>query len=180
VSALSVLARPRTADQIATFFSVKTMPILRACMLLVAFSAAASLVHAQRVPWKHGDKPPALAGFRLYETADSARARLGTGVSVDTLGTGADAALAFTNRERGISLVTSRADGVAIIYVSRRDAGMLDSIRVGDTRERVLQRWGNPSQADGSHALWLIDDWVILVELGEGNTVVRMGVGRQG
>src|SRR5215813_12653233 len=135
----------------------------------------ASAVHAQRLPWKHGDKPPALAGFKLYEEPAAARARLGNDVTVDTLGDRSDPALAYTSRKRGISLITSRLDGVAIIYVTRRDAGMLDSIRVGDSRERVLARWGQPSRVNGGIALWLVDDWVIHVELGEGNQIIRLG-----
>ncbi|MBW8770112.1 MAG: hypothetical protein JF589_10170 [Gemmatimonadetes bacterium] len=156
------------------------MRILHTVVVLGLLSGAAGSAHAQRLPWKHGDTPPTLAGFRLHERPDSARARLGADVTVDTLGTSDDAALAYTSRRRGISLVTSRLDGVAIIYVTRRDAGMLDSIRVGDTRERVVRRWGNPPSTDGPNALWLVDDWVIVVELGEDKKVVRLAVGRQG
>jgi hypothetical protein len=144
---------------------------------LLVFSGAS--MSAQQLPWKHGDKAPALAGFNLGEEPGAARARLGPDIQVDTLGTGADVALAFTSAKRGISLVTSRADGVAIIYVTNRDAGALDSIRVGDTSDQVLARWGHPSKVDGANALWLVDEWVIVVELGEGNRVVRLGVGRQ-
>jgi hypothetical protein len=151
--------------------------LLAALAIAVAHSTDAI---AQQLPWKQGDKPPALAGFKLYEDAAAARARLGSDVTVDTLGDRADPTLAFTSRTRGISLVTSRLDGVAIIYVTRPDAGMLDSIRVGDTRDRVLARWGRPSRVDGSNALWIVDDWIVMVELGEGNRIVRLGVGRQG
>ena len=148
--------------------------------LLVLLGVLASPLEAQTFPWKSGDRPPALAGFRLYEAPDGARMRLGGPVTVDTLGSGPGAALAYTNPERGISLVTSRLDGVAIIYVTKREAGELDGIRVGDTREQVLTRWGKPSRAGGPNGLWLVDDWVISVELGEGERVVRLGVGRQG
>src|SRR3954451_15133941 len=138
------------------------MRILHTVVVLGLLSGAAGSAHAQRLPWKHGDTPPTLAGFRLHERPDSARARLGADVTVDTLGTSDDAALAYTRRRRGISLVTSRLDGVGIIYVTRRDPVMLDSIRVGDTRERVVRRWGNPPSTDGPNALWLVDDWVIV------------------
>jgi hypothetical protein len=150
--------------------------VLAASVLLVVSSSA----QAQHFPWKRGDKPPTLAGFRLYETPADARARLGADATVDTLGGHSDPAVAYTSAKRGISLVTSRLDGVAIIYVTRREAGVLDSVRVGDSRDRVLARWGQPTSAEGNNALWLVDDWVIVVELGAGDRVVRLGVGRQG
>jgi hypothetical protein len=147
---------------------------------LALLAGAAPEAQAQHLPWKHGDKPPTLAGFTLYEKPAAARARLGADVTVDTLGSGPDAALSFTSRKRGISFVASKADGVAIIYVTSRDAGMLDSVRVGDSRQRVLARWGEPSAVQGSNAVWMVDEWVIVVQLGEGNEIVRLGLGRQG
>jgi hypothetical protein len=152
------------------------VPFVAATMIIALGTNAA----AQRLPWKHGDKPPSLAGFYLHEEQTSARAKLGSNVTADTLGDRSDPAIAITSQERGVSLVASRLDGVAIIYVTRRDAGVLDSIRVGDTRDRVLARWGPPSRIDGSNALWLVDDWVVIVELGDGNRIARLGVGRQG
>jgi hypothetical protein len=151
-----------------------------ATMCLGLTAALSSPALAQHFPWKHGDKPPTLAGFRLYEKAATARDRLGPGISTDTLGDRADPAVAFTSSKRGVSVVTSRLDGVAIIYVTRREAAMLDSIRVGDTRDRVLARWGPPSTGNGNVALWIVDNWVVSVQLGPDNRVARLGVGRQG
>src|SRR3712207_2505046 len=91
--------------------------LLAAAAILVAASPLASPLDAQQLPWKSGDRPPTLAGFSLYEPAQTAAARLGAPVAVDTLGSGPNAAVAYTNRERGVSLVTSRLDGVAIVYV---------------------------------------------------------------
>jgi hypothetical protein len=157
---------------------MKAFPFVPFLAALIGFCNTGAT--AQRLPWKHGDKPPRLAGFALYEKASAAKARLGDGVTVDTLGSGRDAAIVYSSTRKGVSLVTSRLDGVAIIYATRRDAGMLDSVRVGDSRDRVLARWGQPSRADGPNALWVVDDWVIVIELGENNRVVRLGVGRQG
>jgi len=152
--------------------------LLRVLCVLVASLIAGSDLAAQQLPWKVGDKPPMLAGFRLAEDPDSARVRLGAGVQVDTMDLASET-FGITHRGKGISLVVSRADGVAVIYADRPEAGSLDSIRVGDESAAVLRRWGQPTTAEGETALWVVGEWVVVVTLNRENRVARIGVGRK-
>jgi hypothetical protein len=152
------------------------MPLLRAAALLMVLGVTA---RAQSLPWKPGDVPPSLAGFRLTGDPAAARTVLGPNVTVDTMGTGPNAQYTYTSAERGVQLVMSRSE-LAVIFVTQRDAGMLDSIRVGDDREAVIRRWGPPMRSSGKNAVWMVDNWAILVELNDKLTVTKLGLGRQG
>ena len=105
-------------------------------------------------------------------------ARLGCDIQVDTLGTGPGAAFAYTNTMAGYSVVISPGDGVAIIYVTKREKGDIDSVRVGDESAAVLRRCGKPTTVGGPNALWVVGDGVVLIELGKGDRAVRIGIGR--
>ena len=147
----------------------------------VATKAAAKPAVPARVagvPWKQGDRPPALAGFQLGDRLAAVRARLGAPVKVDTLGRGADAALSLTNATSGTTAVVSPEDGLAILYLTRREAGVLDEVRVGDAKAHVLGRWGQPTTVNGASAMWVVGTWVVVVELGNGEVVKKLALGR--
>lgn len=141
-------------------------------------AAAATPARAAGLPWKAGDQPPALAGFQLGERLPAVRARLGSPLRVDTLGKDKDAALSLTNFTTGTSAVVSPVDGLAILYLTRREAGMLDDVRVGDAKARVLGRWGQPTTVNGAAAMWVVGNWVVVVELGDGDVVKKLALGR--
>ena len=130
------------------------------------------------LPWKKGDKPPVLAGFRLGDRMPAVRARLGAPVRVDTLGRGPKAALSLTNPATGTTAVVDADLGLAILYLTRREAGALDEVRVGDAKAAVLARWGQPTTVNGASALWVVGGWVVVVELGNGDTVKKLALGR--
>jgi len=130
------------------------------------------------LPWKAGDRPPALAGFQLGERLPAVRTRLGAPLRVDTLGKGKDAALSLSNAKTGTTAVVSPIDGLAILYLSRREAGVLDDVRVGDAKARVLGRWGQPTTVNGASAMWVVGSWVVVVELGDGDVVKKLALGR--
>lgn len=139
---------------------------------------AAAPARAAGLPWKKGDKPPVLAGFRLGDKMPAVRARLGTPVRVDTLGRGPKAALSLTNAASGTTAVVDADLGLAILYLTRREAGALDEVRVGDAKAAVLARWGQPTTVNGASALWVVGGWVVVVELGNGDTVKKLALGR--
>jgi hypothetical protein len=156
-------ARPATAAPAA--------PVARA-------AATTTPARAAGLPWNAGDKPPALAGFQLGERMPSVRTRLGAPLRVDTLGKGKDAALSLTNAKTGTTAVVSPIDGLAILYLTRREAGVLDEVRVGDAKSRVLTRWGQPTTVQGASAMWVVGTWVVVVELGDGDVVKKLALGR--
>ena len=81
-------------------------------------------------------------------------------------------------RSRGLSIVISELDGLSVVYATRRDWGDLDGVRVGDTRERVVQKWGAPDRGDGHAGIYLFGRWLILVRLDDSDShVVQLGLG---
>jgi hypothetical protein len=146
-----------------------------------AAQPAAKPVAAKRgpgLPWKSGDQPPAFAGYRLGDKLAAVRARIGAPVKVDTIGKGRAAALALTNPSTGTTAVVDATEGLAILYITRREAGTLDEVRVGDSKATVLARWGQPTTVEGGTAMWVVGRWVIVVELKDGDVVKRLGLGR--
>ena len=117
---------------------------------------------------------PTLAGFRIGEPTTVALKRLGTALKVDTIGSGM---VSYTNLESGINLIATDAEGVGIILLTRREAGALDSIRIGDSRETVLARWGPAAAGGAPSGLWLAGEYIIAVKFDESGHVIQLGMG---
>jgi hypothetical protein len=120
---------------------------------------------------------PTLAGFRLGEPEDGAVARLGGPLKVETLGSGPEAPVSYTNVAKGITLIASRADGVGIVLVTSRGAGVLDGIRVGDRKEDVVARWSVAGAGGDTDGLWLAGRYVVSVKFDRDGRVARLAIG---
>ncbi len=120
---------------------------------------------------------PALAGFRIGQGISDALARLGKPLKVDTLGSGPDSPVSYANLATGITVVGTTAAGVGVILATSRDAGTLDSVRVGDSRASVLKRWGPPAAGSAEGGLWLDGDYVVAVSFDDGARVKRLVIG---
>ncbi len=131
-------------------------------------------------PWKAGDAPPAFAGFRLGQNLAKARANLRGPIQTDSLGSGAGRGYAYTTRDRGLSILGIPAEGVGIITVRRRDLGVVGGVRVGDTCESVLKRWGRPSSGDAQVAQWIAGKWLVSARCGATRRVSELSVGNVG
>ena len=153
---------------------------------LAGFSIALQLIaaplSAQRVgfPWKAGDSTPAFAGFRLGQNLGKARAAMRGPVQTDTLGSGSSRGYAYTTRDRALSILGIPAEGVAIITVRRRDLGVVDSVRVGDTCDAVLKRWGQPHSGDAQVAQWIAGKWLVSARCDDTRHVSELSVANVG
>jgi hypothetical protein len=176
--ALLVVTVPAAAQGHATTrpASRPTAPVAQPAARAVARPVVAR--RSPGLPWQAGDQPPEFAGYRIGDRMATVRARLGAPVKVDTMGRGPAAALALTNPSTGTTAVVDAYEGLAILYVTRREAGALDEVRVGDSKDAVLARWGKPTTVEGGTAMWVVGHWVIVVELKVGDVVSRLGVGR--
>ena len=137
---------------------------------------------AQRAgfPWKAGDAPPAFAGFRLGQNLAKAKAALRGPIRTDSLGSGPGRGYAYTTRDRGLSILGVPSEGVGIITVRRRDLGVVGGVRVGDTCESVLKRWGRPSSGDAAVAQWVAGKWLVSARCDETRRVSELSVGNVG
>ena len=72
----------------------------------------------------------------------------------------------------------ARAHG---IVVAGANAGALDSVKVGDTREAAIHAWGVPKRIreDGRYLDYVGSHWVLTLEVWQG-TVVQMTLLRAG
>ena len=88
-------------------------------------------------------------------------------------------ALVFTYRQRGVQIIYASLDGVAIIFLQTREAGDIGGVRLGDRREEVLARWGQPSSVQGPSAYYRAGSaWVVIVKLDDDDVVKELGLGR--
>ena len=128
-------------------------------------------------PWKPGDAPPTVAGVPLGASRGRLDSLLGKADRLQPLGPGATA-LFFS--ARGVSVVYSTADGAAVIYLLRRDAGDIGGVRLGDANDSVLAKWGPPSDAAEGTALYTAGGWAVVVGVDSiGKAVVQLGLGRR-
>ena len=119
-------------------------------MVVLLLQALPAMARDGAFPWKPGDAPPQVAGIRLGDGRARLEAILGKPSGAQKIG--ADA-WAFTYQERGVQVLYTPLDGAAIIYLQTRAAGDIGGVRLGDTREDVLARWGNPSSVQGEGPL---------------------------
>ena len=153
-------------------------PSRTARVALTTIIVALAACGREGLPWKAGDTPPALAGVSLGSSRDALLAVLGAPSRIDTLGRDENGAIGMRFASKGVAVVSTTKQGVAIIYVTTRDGGAVDGVRVGDKRADVFKKWGEPTRSGPTKALWVVGDWVVLVEsAAPGDTVTRIGVG---
>lgn len=151
------------------------MPLIRWLALLLLFQVLPAVALGGEFPWKPGDLPPPVAGIRLGD----GRVRLETvlGKPSDTQKLGEDI-LVLTYRQRGVQVIFAPLDGAAIIYLLTREGGDIHGVRLGDTRQEVRARLGDPPVTAGPMAIYRAGIWGIFVKLGQDDKVKQLGIGR--
>ncbi len=147
-------------------------------VIIAAFGAVGAFSQQGVFPWNAGDPPPPVAGVPL----GASRARLDSllGVPDDSERLG-EHGWGFEFHKKGLSIVYTPLDGAAIIYLLRRDAGDIGGVRLGDTHDAVLGRWGKPTTTGGPNSLYIAGKWVVVVTTDSAAThVVQLGLGRVG
>ena len=144
--------------------------------LIIALAACDSAGH---LPWKAGDKAPTLAGVAIGSSREAMLAVLGAPSKVDTLGRDENGAIGMRFASKGVAVVSTTKQGVAIVYVTSHDGGDIDGVHVGDKRSGVFKKWGPPTRSGPTKALWVVGEWVVLVESAPApaDSVTRIGVG---
>lgn len=132
-------------------------PLLLLTLPLTAHAQAIGINPPNVVaPGAHQLTLPAVTfGFRIGESVARARAATPRRVKLDTLAMQPSPLLAMDDTTRGIKLWLTPSDGVGVIVVSKRLAGALLGIRVGDTRLVVLRRLGTPAEERTIGGVWL-------------------------
>src|SRR2546428_10975254 len=143
---------------------------------LVILGAAGAQAQQGPFPGNAGDSPPLVGGIRLGLSRTALDSLLGRPDKVEQMG---QDGLGLTSPKGGVSIVYTPLDGAAIVYLLRRDAGDVGGVRLGDTKDQVLGRWGKPSTGEGMNALYIAGKWVGVINLDStGTRVVQLGLGR--
>lgn len=125
-------------------------------------------------PWTAADAPPSIVGLHLGDTRATVEATLGKAPELRPAGAG----LALEYPQLGLSIVLDAGGNVSMIYLLSRAAGSIDGARVGDAREQVIARWGEPPLVQGAQAMYPVGDWAVVMELGEQQRVISISLGR--
>ena len=68
---------------------------------------------------------------------------------------------------KGLAVVYGPRGGVLEIHLARRDAGDIGGVRIGDTKNAVLARWGAPSDTEltsvGPEAAYIAGEWQVII-----------------
>lgn len=147
-----------------------TRPGLACRVLLLAGVCLAAAPAGAAFPWQPGEAPPPLAGVTLGQSRAEVERVLGTPERTTMLE--AEDVVRLQWARKGVDVVVSRLDGAAIVTLTRRDAGAIDGIRVGDSLDAVIQRWGMPQQRVGGDGVWRVGDWDVIVRPATSKPVV--------
>lgn len=114
------------------------------------------------LPWQPGDAPPAVAGLHLGDLRAASDSLLGKPDETRTVGPGLEL---LVYRTRGIALLYPDTDSLAATYLISPAAGDLGGVRVGDAKDSVVERWGEPTAGDAYASAYEVGDWMILVQI---------------
>lgn len=154
--------------------ALRVLLVLAATRLVAAPAAVGQ--QQGRLPWRVGDAPPAVAGLGLGAARRTIDSVLGRPESVRALSPGVEV---LRYGSRGIALVYSEVDSLAVAYLVTREAGDIGGTRVGDPRDSVVARWGDPTGVQDNIALYQVGRWAIVVWLDSTRSSVQvLGVAR--
>lgn len=120
---------------------------------------------------------PSLARIRIGDNIEKALKKIGKPLVKETLGEGTDAPISFKNKSTGINIIATHTEGVGVILITSRTAGVLDGIRIGDSYETVIAKWGVPASSNNRNGLWLAGKYVVTLTFDEKGNVSRLGIG---
>ena len=146
-------------------------------LLVCALFAVPRVGQAQqaKVPWHAGDAPPPVAGLSLGVSRGRIDSLLGAPDSVIRADSTSEVLL---YRARGLALVYSDRDSLAVIYLLTPTAGDLGGLTVGDAEDSVRARWGAPDATQGGVGIYQVGRWAVAVRLDTAtHRVVLLGLG---
>lgn len=137
--------------------------------------AGVSVAAAASFPWSKGDAAPPVAGIHLGDSRDRITEILGVPVETGKLGQNQET---IRSRARGVTVAWTPSEGASVIFLDTRDGGDIDGIRLGDSRDQVLSKWGVPTNVQAGTAVYLAGAWWVVVKLDDANRVVQLYLGR--
>jgi len=140
--------------------------------LVLVYVASPVRAQTARFPWHAGSAPPRVAGLRLHDSRARIDSVLGPPGQSASMGAGA---VKLSYPARGISLIYTAVDSLAVIDLRTRAAGAIGGVRVGDTRSAVVTRWGEPTEVSRANLLWEVaHQWAIVARLDSAGTRVAV------
>ena len=129
-----------------------------------------------------GQSPPSIVGIHLGDSRQLLDSLLGLPdrmprgeVYID----GVRVPYALEYSQQGLRLLYSESRGVTLMSLTRRSAGNVDGVRVGDSLSAIIPRWGIPSGGSGAgvseRLAWDRGTWRFIVD-SESGIVVQVGI----
>ena len=140
-----------------------TRSFVSACVVAAACTSAPARPPAHAVPaspWTAGEAPPLLAGIRLGDSLARVRAALGEPEGQRRLEGGA---LELEYWHRGLMVVTTADQGVALIGMVNPAAPVVAGVRVGDPVPYLVQAWGPWTRRAGARLGYVYGKWGVMV-----------------
>jgi len=142
-----------------------------------AFACGAAVAQAGHFPYR-SSAPPPLAGLDLNATRAHIDSVLGSPDSTSE----SQGWQSLVYRARGVALTWNKYEQrLYAVVVTQQQAGELDHIRVGDPKDSVVSRWGEPDR-QWPHVMDYGDGdgwWAVAVRLDDSDArVVRITLAR--
>jgi hypothetical protein len=130
--------------------------------MAAAISAPAATAESAPRLWQPNDRPPAVVGVRLGDSEQDVVKALGKPDAIAQTGLGDQ----LEYRTRGVEVIVAK-DGVCEIRLLSAAAGDIDGVKIGDTAQDVVLKWGAPKGGQGRTAIFGGRDWGIAVQLAD-------------
>ena len=118
---------------------------------------------------------PSIAGLRLGGAQEQVVAALGRPPEAGRI----EGHIVWRYQQRGITVVFDGSARVAMLIMTEPSAGTVDGVKVGDSVNAAVARWGAPSDRDAGMLFFLRGGWFISVE-DTGGTISALGIGGTG
>jgi len=114
-------------------------------------------------PWLPGEPPPLVAGVRLGDSLQRVRTVLGAPPGGERELVGGARALEYG--QRGLMVVTTEDQGIAMLGLLHPGAPVVHGVRVGDPVEWMEQQWGPMHRRAGEQGTYVVGRWGVMVSI---------------
>ncbi len=143
-------------------------------VLAMGLFVSSSAARGAEFPWKKDAPPPPVGGIRVGDTREQVESVLG---KPDDVVPSDNGTVSLEYYERGLTVLLDPKIGVAFIYLVSKSAGDIGEVRLGDTKESVVARWGDPHAVTGNNFMYRTDNWMVVMGTGSDGKLDTLYIG---